>query len=49
MNHGKFKLSLSVEDFKQGKKEMAKIMQEIEDKAKKHNCEFSSSEEKELP
>jgi len=43
---GKFKLSLVVEDFKQGKKEMAQILEEIEKKSKKLNCEYTATEEK---
>jgi len=43
---GKFKLSLVVEDFKQGKKEMTQILEEIEKKSKKLNCEYTATEEK---
>ena len=43
---GNFKLSLMVEDFKEGKKEMAEIIRELEEKSKKNNCEFSSEEER---
>ena len=43
---GKFKLKLTVEDFKQGKKEMAEILEELEKRAKENNCEFYASEEK---
>ena len=43
---GKLKLKLTVEDFKQGKKEMAKILEELEKRAKENNCEFYASEEK---
>ncbi len=43
---GKLKLKLTVEDFKQGKKEMAKILEELEKRAKENNCEFHTSEEK---
>lgn len=43
---GQFKLKLRVEDFKQGKKRMAEILEELEEKAKKHKCEFFASEEK---
>ncbi len=43
---GKFKLKLSSEDFKQGKKEMSEILEEIAEKAKAKDCEFSHEEEK---
>jgi len=43
---GKLSLRLTVEDFRSGKKEMAKILSELESRAKKNNCEFYSSEEK---
>lgn len=43
---GNFKLKLLVEDFKAGKKEMAEIIEELENKAKKDNCEFYATEEK---
>jgi len=43
---GQFKLKLQVEDFKQGKKRMAKILEELEERAKEKNCEFFASEEK---
>jgi len=43
---GQFKLKLVVEDFKQGKKRMTEIIGELEEKAKKYNCEFFASEEK---
>jgi len=43
---GKFKLKLSVEDFKQGKKEMTEILEELEKRAKENNCEFYATEEK---
>jgi translation initiation factor 2 alpha subunit (eIF-2alpha) len=46
LSAGQFKLTLSVEDFKQGKKQMAEIMEELESKAKKNNCEFFATEEK---
>jgi len=41
---GNFELKLTVDDFKQGKKRMAEIIEELESKAKKANCEFYSSE-----
>lgn len=41
---GNFNLKLAVEDFKQGKKRMNGIIETIEKRAKKENCEFSSSE-----
>jgi len=43
---GNFKLKLIVEDFKQGKKRMAEIMEELKVKAKKNNCEFYTAEDK---
>ena len=43
---GQFKLKLQVEDFKQGKKRMTEILEELEERAKKHKCEFFASEEK---
>ena len=43
---GNFKLKLTVDDFKQGKKEMAKLIEEMEKRAKKNNCEFHATEEK---
>ncbi|MCK5449742.1 hypothetical protein KAI32_02655 [Candidatus Pacearchaeota archaeon] len=43
---GQFKLKLIVEDFKQGKKRMTEIIEELEKKAGKTNCEFFVSEEK---
>ena len=43
---GQFRLKLVVEDFKQGKKRMTEILEELEEKAKKNNCEFFASEEK---
>jgi translation initiation factor 2 alpha subunit (eIF-2alpha) len=43
---GKFKLKLPVDDFKQGKKEMAEIIVELEKRAKESNCEMHTSEEK---
>jgi len=43
---GNFKLKLKVEDFKQGKKRMHEIIEELEERAKKNNCEFHISEDK---
>jgi len=43
---GNFRLKLKVQDFKQGKKEMAEIIEELEKRAKKYNCEFHATEEK---
>ena len=43
---GQFKLKLQVKDFKQGKKRMTEIIEELEKKAKKHKCEFHATEEK---
>jgi len=43
---GEFKLKLTVEDFKQGKKEMAETLEELEKRAKENNCEFYATEEK---
>ena len=43
---GQFKLKLVVEDFKQGKKRMAEILEGLEEKAKKHKCEFYATEDK---
>jgi translation initiation factor 2 alpha subunit (eIF-2alpha) len=43
---GEFLLKLIVEDFKQGKKKLQEIIEEIEKRAKKENCEFNHNEEK---
>ncbi len=43
---GKLKLTLDVENFKQGKKEMTEILEKLEKEAKKNNCDFFASEEK---
>ena len=43
---GNFRLKLTVNDFKQGKKEMTDIIEELEKKAKENNCEFHATEEK---
>jgi translation initiation factor 2 alpha subunit (eIF-2alpha) len=46
MSAGHFKLKLAVEDFKEGKKKMAEIIQELEGRAKENHCEFFIEEEK---
>jgi len=43
---GNYKLKLVVDDFKQGKKQLTEILEEMERKAKESNCEFHSSEDK---
>ena len=43
---GNFKLKLTVEDFKQGKKRMTEILEELTKRAKESNCEFFATEEK---
>jgi len=43
---GNFKLKLIVEDFKQGKKRMSEILEELEKQAKENNCEFYATEDK---
>ena len=43
---GNFKLKLTVEDFKHGKKRMVEILEELEKRAKENNCEFYATEEK---
>jgi len=43
---GKFSLKLTVEDFKQGKREMANILEKLEKRAKENNCEFFATEDK---
>ncbi|MCR4285105.1 MAG: hypothetical protein NUV97_03635 [archaeon] len=43
---GKFKLDLTVDDFKQGKKEMTEILEKLGKRAKENDCEFSAIEEK---
>jgi translation initiation factor 2 alpha subunit (eIF-2alpha) len=43
---GNLKLKLTVEDFKEGKKRMAEILEELEKRAKENNCEFHATEEK---
>lgn len=41
-----YKLKLTVQDFKEGKKELHNLMEELEKRAKENNCEISISEEK---
>jgi translation initiation factor 2 alpha subunit (eIF-2alpha) len=43
---GNFNLKLTVEDFKQGKKRMAEIIEKLEKSAKSNNCEFLATEAK---
>ena len=43
---GNFKLKLKVKDFKQGKKRMNEIIEELKNRAKENNCEFYATEEK---
>lgn len=43
---GNFKLKLIVKDFKQGKRQMAEIIENLQKKAKENNCEFFASEDK---
>jgi translation initiation factor 2 alpha subunit (eIF-2alpha) len=43
---GNLKLKLKVKDFKQGKKRIHEIIEELEKRAKKNNCEFYATEEK---
>lgn len=43
---GKLLLTLTVEDFKSGKREMTEILEELEKRAEKNNCEFFASEVK---
>ena len=43
---GELSLKLTVEDFKQGKKEMVEILEELEKRAKENNCEFFTTEDK---
>ena len=43
---GNFSLKLTVEDFKQGKKEMVEILEKLEKQAKENNCEFFATEDK---
>jgi translation initiation factor 2 alpha subunit (eIF-2alpha) len=43
---GNFSLRLTVEDFKQGKKEMANILEELGKRAKENDCEFHATEDK---
>ena len=41
---GEFQIKLTVEDFKQGKKDMQNIIEGLQTKAKKLNCEFNIKE-----
>lgn len=43
---GNFRLKLTVQDFKEGKKQMTEIIEKLEKQAKEKNCEFYASEEK---
>ena len=43
---GKFSLKLTVEDFRQGKKQMAELLAELEKRAKENNCEYFASEDR---
>jgi translation initiation factor 2 alpha subunit (eIF-2alpha) len=43
---GKFKLKLIAENFKQGKKELQAITEQLEENAKKNSCEIHISEDK---
>jgi translation initiation factor 2 alpha subunit (eIF-2alpha) len=43
---GNFKLKLTVDNFKQGKKEMIDILEKLEKRSKENNCEFFASEDK---
>lgn len=43
---GNFKLKLTVDDFKQGKKKMTEILEKLEENSKKSNCEFLATEER---
>lgn len=43
---GKFSLRLTVDDLRQGKKEMTEILEKLEKRAKENNCEFFASEDK---
>lgn len=43
---GNLSLKLIVEDFKQGKKEMIRILEELGKRAKENNCEFFATEDK---
>ena len=43
---GKFKLKLIAEDFKQGKKELQAITEQLEENAKKNSCEIHITEDK---
>lgn len=43
---GNFRLKLAVTDFKEGKKKMTELIEELEKEAKENNCEFYATEEK---
>jgi len=43
---GNLSLKLTVDDFKTGKKEMAKIIEELEKRAKENNCDFHAQADK---
>lgn len=43
---GNFRLKLTVQDFKEGKKEMTELIENLERKAKENNCEFHATEER---
>lgn len=43
---GNFRLELIVDDFKEGKKQMQKTLEDLEKRAKENNCEFCATEEK---
>ncbi len=43
---GQLSLKLTVEDFKQGRKEMTDLLEELEKRAKENNCEFFATEDK---
>jgi len=46
LSAGKFLLTLIVEDFKQGKKELQEIIEELQERAKNNCCEISIAEER---
>jgi len=46
LSAGNFDLKFEVEDFKEGKKKMMKILEELEKRAKDNSCEFESKEER---
>ncbi len=43
---GNFTVSLAVKDFKEGKKRMQELIEDLEKKSKKYNCEFLAVEKK---